>query len=422
MQLFELAYHTCLLVAEADTLPVESLPTNAAAMLLPELCVAAAVLLRYACGSAHGWSAVAAASGAVPGGEVTRAVLDAVSAALHAQSIAVEQRACAPKELARAAIFAEVALDGAMRLLLEPTPASMAPTFLPRIRPHTGAHVLSTRPGPFGDPPQGMHSLLRLCLAALSSCADEPHRSHHVAHGATLLASMLVGQAGVSLTRAIAHEEELAALAEPCFRAAVDNMCVTGSRLLPKEALSFAAEARPPPDADAIVAALALRIASLRLCCTLLTTTGLQGAVAHSLLPFICSAHCLCAPSTADFARRWGVDAAAQSAQPAPVPPQQQWLNAAVEKLVYGIQAATPVAEQAALLCTLLAGLMQVMRAHDVTGDGAAVLAQHIRSMDGVASSAVDANLSCLLSRAAADADGHDLVAVYQLLSRLRGK
>jgi hypothetical protein len=104
------------------------------------------------------------------------------------------------------------------------------------------------------------------------------------------------------------------------------------------------------------------------------------------------------------------------------VPLQQQWLKAAVEKLVYGIQAATPVAEQATLLCTLLAGLMQVMRAHDVTGDGAAVLAQHIRSMDGVASSVVDANLSCLLSRAAADADGHDLVAVYQLLSRLRGK
>ena len=410
--LLEVAYHTCLLVVEGYTLSCmpakkEAVPCHTAAALLPELCVASGTLMRYACGVSHGWSAVAAAAGAVPGGEVTRAFLDAVTAALHVQSAAVGRSGTAYQHT-RAAMFAGVALDYALRLVLEsPLPGGHG-AWPPRLRPHTAAHVLSTRLGPCGGPPPGMRTLLRLCLAALSSTAEAPHGLTHAAGGATLLAVVLGGPPGDNLLCAVAQYEELAELAEPCFQLAVDNL---------RRSCDISIE--PPggqaaPDA-VLVAALALRIASLRLCCMLLAAPGLGGVLMHAILPFLCSPLGVCAASPDSFARLWCGDASVDA--PAS-------LKDDVDKVVFGTTASTPAAEQAALLCALLAGVMHAMQPGDHDG-GADALARHVKGLPadadlGRREALLEANLACLLSRAAAEAEPHHLVPAYTLLARLQ--
>ena len=420
--ILEVAYHTCLLVVEGHTLSCmpskkEAVPCHTTAALLPELCVASAALMRYACGVSHGWSAVAAAAGAVPGGEVTRAFLDAVTAALHVQSAAVGRSGAAYQHI-RVARFAGVALDYGLRLLLEtPLPGGHG-AWPPRLRPHTAAHVLSTRLGPCGGPPPGMRTLLRLCLAAMSSTAEAPYCLQHAAGGATLLSVVLGGPPGNNLLCSIAQFEELADLAEPCFQLAVENLrrsCDITVAMAPEAPDNPAGQPGDKPAADGMLAAtLSLRIASLRLCCMLLAARGLAGALMHAILPFLCSPLGACAPSTDDFARIWCVDAAAG-------PPS---LKEDVDKAVFGMQASTPAAEQAALLCALLAGIMHAMQPGDPTG-GADALLRHVRGLPGEAAlgprgAQLEANLSCLLSRAAAEAEPHHLVPVYTLLARLQ--
>jgi hypothetical protein len=411
--LLEVAYHTCLLVVEGHSLSCmptkkEAVPCHTAAALLPELAVASAALMRYACGVSHGWSAVAAAAGAVPGGEVTRAFLDAVTAALHVQSAAVGRNGAAQQHT-RAAMFAGVALDYALRLVLEtPVPGGHG-AWPPRLRPHTAAHLLSTRLGPCGGPPPGMRTLFRLCLAALSSTAEVPHGLTHAAGGATLLAVVLGSPSRNNLLCAVAQDEELAELAEPCFQLAVDNLRRSCD-------ISMAPPGQPGSAADAVLAAtLALRIASLRLCCMLLATPGLGGALLHAILPFLCSPLGVCAASPDSFARLWCGEASVAA---------PSLLKDDVDKVVFGTTASTPAAEQAALLCALLAGVMHAMQAGDHDG-GADALARHVKGLPadgdlGRREALLVANLSCLLSRAAAEAEPHHLVPVYTLLARLQ--
>jgi hypothetical protein len=352
--LFELAHHTCLLVADSasgSSAELAALPPPSAARLVAALTAAAARLMCYAAGGAdRAWNAVAAAVvAAADGGRHTRALMDAATAALQALRPA---DAAAPEALPEPAAGAEAALDGAMQLLLERTPGSG----VLKLRPELVSHVLMARASNTGGPPAGLRAATRLCTAALLANANTNPGARCAARGAALLLALCNSPVG-SFLDDVSTDPELLALARPMFAVAAEHLraCLQRPPSDAPQLRERAADARASAAlAEEMVADAALQTASLRVCTLLMDDSTTRQLTVAAVGPVLGA---VLAEEPGAFASRWcaGSHAAAAFAP---------WVAEAVRTLVGDASAGTPVAgwggspgEQGALLFGMLANV-----------------------------------------------------------------
>jgi hypothetical protein len=422
--LFELAHHTCLLVADAasnSSAELAAMPPPGGARMLAALTAAAARLMCYAAGGAdRTWNAVAAAVvAAADGGRHTRALMDAATAALQALRPADSAAPdAAPPEPAAGA---EAALDGAVQLLLERTPGSG----VLKLRAELVSHVLTARASNTGGPPAGLRSATRLCTAALLASAHSSAGARCAARGAALLLALCSSPVG-SFLDDMSSDPELLVLARPMFALAAEHLraCLQRPPSDAPQLRERAADARAAGVlAEEIVADAALQTASLRVCTLLLDDSTTRQLTVAALGPVLGAT---LAGEPGAFASRW-------CAGPVAVAAFAPWVAEAVRTLVGDANAGVPIigwggspGEQGALLFGLLANVQHSSpAAAEEPGAAARQLAAYADGANASGAQHAVRNIGALLDHVLGNASRAPLCPVSavdtQLVTQLAG-